>query len=114
MTKIVKRYKKKIKDISNSRYSDTYILVDSDGKEYYESQDDIVIPERDNDRLHQVELSEQGRLDLISYRYYNTTHLWWVIAKASDIYNPLEVKEGDILRIPTLDSIYGYRGVMGI
>lgn len=114
MSEIIRRYKKNIKDISNSRYANSYLLIDSDGNEYYESQDDLVIPERDSDRLHQVEVSEEGRLDLISYRYYNTSHLWWVIAKASDIYNPLEVKEGDILRVPTMDSIYGYRGVIGI
>lgn len=47
-----------------------------------------------------VKASEEGRLDLISYKIYGTVDYWWVIAIANDIYFPLDVKAGDVLLLP--------------
>lgn len=44
--------------------------------------------------------TEDGRLDLVSYRVYNTPINWWIIARFNGIINPDSVKAGDTLRIP--------------
>ena len=46
--------------------------------------------------------NEEGRLDLVSYRVYNTPVHWWIIARFNSIINPETVKAGMSLRIPRL------------
>lgn len=46
--------------------------------------------------------SEDGRLDLVSYRVYNTPTKWWIIARFNSIINHETAKAGMILRIPDL------------
>jgi hypothetical protein len=42
------------------------------------------------------------RLDLISYQFYGTPQLWWVIAAVNNIVDPLYgAEDGTQLRIPT-------------
>lgn len=57
------------------------------------------------DIYHTVTSSEQGRLDLVSYKYYGTTRLWWVIAMVNGIPNPSELEPGIVLRIPPIDIV---------
>jgi hypothetical protein len=53
------------------------------------------------DLYHQVQAGEEGRLDLISYTYYGTTLLWWVLAEANQIWEPMKgCTPGLTLRIP--------------
>ena len=49
-----------------------------------------------------VQASEIGRLDLVSYRVYNTPVNWWIIARFNSIINPDAVQAGTRLRIPIL------------
>lgn len=50
-----------------------------------------------------VVLSEEsGRLDLVSYRVYNTPVKWWVIARFNSIINPETAVAGTKLKIPSL------------
>ena len=49
-----------------------------------------------------VQSSESGRLDLVSYRVYNTPVNWWIIARFNSIINPDAVQAGTRLRIPIL------------
>lgn len=38
---------------------------------------------------------------LISYKYYNTIKLWWIIAFANNVINPINsLQVGDIIKIP--------------
>ena len=73
------------------------------------------IEERDDDILHTVVVGE--RLDLLAFRYYNDSGLWWIISRANgldpSIISPevgLELKipqnTGDILtRFQTMNTI---------
>jgi hypothetical protein len=46
-------------------------------------------------------IRQRDRLDLISYRYYGNTSLWWVIAIFNtNIYHPLILNVGDTINIP--------------
>jgi hypothetical protein len=49
-----------------------------------------------------VTASESGRLDLVSYRVYNTPVNWWIIARFNAIINPETAVAGTVLRIPRL------------
>ena len=46
--------------------------------------------------------NEENRLDLVSFRVYNTPVRWWIIARFNSIINPNYVPAGTILKIPRL------------
>lgn len=46
--------------------------------------------------------SEAGRLDLVSYRVYNTPVHWWIIARFNSIISAESVQSGTLLKIPYL------------
>jgi hypothetical protein len=64
------------------------------------------IPEQDSDQFTDVDPGEAGRLDLVSYRVYRIEALWWVIAVANDIVDPIaETTTGRRLRYPSFDWV---------
>lgn len=64
-------------------------------------------PETAEDKYHTVVQGEELRLDLLSYAYYRTPELWYVIAIVNDLVSVFDdVKIGDVLRIPSLSTIY--------
>ena len=46
--------------------------------------------------------NESSRLDLVSYRVYNTPVNWWIIARFNSIINPETAVAGTKLKIPRL------------
>lgn len=59
------------------------------------------IPFSPADQYHTISSLDVGRLDLVSYKYYQTPELSWVLAEANEIFFPPEdMQEGDVLRIP--------------
>ena len=64
------------------------------------------IPESEDDLYHEVTAGEAGKLDTLSYYYYGTVNLWWVIASANGVLNPLRVEAGTKLRIPSIEKVY--------
>ena len=55
------------------------------------------IPKSDGDIY--IITQDGDRLDLLSYRYYNDSSLWWYIANANNLTN-INVPIGTSLRIP--------------
>lgn len=110
--KIVKETKQDKSKNPDSRYRNLKILSGSDGKSFYETRRNIDIRESTNDFVHEVSLGEEGRLDLIAYRYYKNPTLWWVIAYFNNILDPFEIPAGMVLKIPSKESIYGYGGIL--
>lgn len=109
---IVKHYPDPADRLAGSRYHHCDRIRDDEGDEYLESYEGLSFPERPDDRYHQVEPGEVNRLDLISYKYYGTPLLYWVIAEASGLDDPQEISAGATLRIPSRAAIYGYKGVL--
>lgn len=109
---IVNRYNDPTESSRTSRYRRTTRLLDDEGNTYLETADRLEFPEREDDSYHLVTAKDSNRLDLISYQYYGTPLLYWVIAIASDIDDPLNVPPGTSLRIPSKQSLYGYKGVL--
>jgi len=60
-----------------------------------------------DDALYTMRESDNGRLDLVAYRYYGTSELWWVIALVNGIADPLQgVDAGTVLTIPRLKKVF--------
>lgn len=90
----------------NSRYNKRKVLVQEDGTEFLESFDKPNIKSSGRDKFHLVLAGEKNRLDIISYKYYGTPLLYWVIAEVNNISNPTMVEPGTVLRIPSTSEIY--------
>ena len=58
-----------------------------------------------NMSFYTVPKEEENRLDLISWYFYKTPELFWIIMAINDIIDPFDVKEGTVLKIPPKDFI---------
>ena len=96
-------------DLSNVGYYDKeemfkIISDELDGSRYYDLTDDIIIDVDTIDpsryTLHTVSIGETPYS--LSYKYYNTTQLWWVILVFNGIEDPFEIarSSGMVLKIP--------------
>ncbi len=62
---------------------------------------DIVVPDP-SDILFKVPAGGQGRLDLISQKFFGTPELWWAIARVNAMIDPMiGPSAGDLVRVPT-------------
>lgn len=69
------------------------------------------IPFSEADEYLKVDSNYENRLDKVSFDYYGTVVLWWVIAQASGLRNPLYVPIGTVLRIPPYATLFKLRGI---
>ena len=95
-----------------SRYKKLEVFLD-DTNVYFANPEYIEIPHHSDDKYFSVTAKYVNRLDLISHKFYNESKLWWVIAKANGISDPLEIPLNKILRIPAISTLYGSGGVIG-
>lgn len=103
---ILKEYKYNSKGNQKlSRYKNLRRYIDADGYNFIETPDKVVIRESTLDRMFIVDPGCENRLDLVSYKFYGTPFLWWVLAKINNIQNPMYLPTGVILRIPPLNNI---------
>ena len=65
----------------------------------------ICIPISDRDQFHRVTDDDVRRIDLLAWRYYGDCALWWVIAEANNVRNPLALEPSQVLRIPALEIV---------
>jgi hypothetical protein len=85
------------------KYNSVYSL---NGETFFETYDIPSIPKSAKDIYHQLKSGEEGRWDLVSYKYYRTVNYWWLICIANDISDPFDVPPaGTIIRIPSLDYV---------
>lgn len=71
-----------------------------------------VVPPADDDQLVEVTQGWEGRLDLLSADFYGTPELWWVLAEANQMIDPLgEVRLGAQIRVPRLDRVFNLLAV---
>lgn len=76
-----------------------------DGVLYRGTRSNMEFKVKETDVFHVI--AEGERLDSLAYHYYADPALWWVIADANDIKNPLRVEVGKRLRIPSKSTVYG-------
>jgi hypothetical protein len=93
-------------------------LITLDGVEHWESPEFPEIGTDPTDLLYTAGRDE--RIDLISYRFYGTEALWWIIALANEMeLVPNDLYEGQELVIPSGRRVFSQilrrpsRGVEG-
>jgi len=85
-----------------SRYAACILLRDGRGDSLGTRQCIDTTPRRD-DRFHTV--IEADRLDLIAHRYLGDARLWWIIPDYNDVFFPLELEVGTVLRVPSVEHV---------
>ena len=99
-TKEYKTTTRDIQDPIDSRYFGSDLIEDT-GMLFRGTYSLYIPPLKDTDTYTQIRAGESGRLDLVAYRTYKNPRLYWVIAQANGIINPIEeAVVGLILRIP--------------
>jgi hypothetical protein len=106
------RYAKPRKYTHVSRYSVYRQIIDDNNNQYTETANQYTVDEESTDIYHEVQNEEENRLDIISNKYYNTPDYYWVIAMANDLVDPFIIKVGDVLRIPSIYSLYHWGGAL--
>lgn len=86
----------------DSRYAGCVLYVDG-SDEFVGSRQRIDTTPRPDDVFHSV--VEGDRVDLIAYRCWGRTDLWWVVCDYSDIACPVELEPGTVLRLPSLEYV---------
>ena len=106
------RYARPRKYVKVSRYKIYRQIVENDGTTYLETVNQTPVIETESDIYHEVDITEENRLDIIANRYYNDPSLWWVIAMANDLVDPFLIKVGTIVRIPNFLSLTQWKGAL--
>ena len=85
-----------------SRYA-TAILYTGGAEEFLGTRVPVDATPRPDDRFHTV--VDGDRLDLLAHRYLGRTDLWWIICDYNDIFFPMELEPGSVLRIPSVEHV---------
>ena len=94
-----------------SRYG-KYRQIVEDHVARVETFNQTFVDKSDRDRFHTVATEQENRLDIIANIYYNDPSMWWVVALANDLVDPMVVKPGSVLRIPPIISLYNLGGAL--
>ena len=86
----------------NSRYAGSILIRDADGNTLGTRQRIDTKPRYD-DRFHTV--IDGDRIDLIAHRYLGDARLWWIVADYNDLFFPLELETGAVLRLPSVERV---------
>lgn len=86
----------------DSRYASCVLYRDGHGDSLGLRQRIDNAPRHD-DQFHTV--TDGERLDLIAYRYLGDAKLWWIVCDYNDIFFPLELGPGTVLRIPSVEHV---------
>ena len=61
-------------------------------------------------RLYQLDTYEEFRPDVISFRCYKNTQVWWILMKYNDIIDPFnELVAGLVLKVPDFKDIQNFQ-----
>ncbi len=86
----------------NSRYATSVLYLDG-SEEFLGTRPMIETSPRHDDRFHAV--VEGDRIDVLAHRYFCRADLYWIICDYNDVFFPLELEIGAVLRIPSLDHV---------
>jgi hypothetical protein len=87
---------------SDSRYASCFVLRDG-SEESLGTRRCIDTTPRQDDCFHVV--SDSDRIDNLAYRYFDDPTLWWIIADYNEIFFPLQLPVGAMLRIPSMEHV---------
>ena len=91
---------------ANSRYTNGIVAANRSGKNFLVLRKPIKLEEDSTDTFIVITQELTKRPDLVSYRAYGVTELWWVIYEFNNIRDPLfDLKLNQILRIPSIERV---------
>ena len=85
-----------------SRYAGS-VLYTGREEAFFGARDRIDTTPRPDDRFHTVVAGD--RVDSLAARYLGQAELWWVLCDYNDIFFPLELELGAVLRIPSTEHV---------
>jgi len=85
-----------------SRYA-AAVLFTGQAEEFLGTRFPVDTSPRPDDRFHTV--VDGDRADLLAHRYLGRAELWWIICDYNDIFFPLELEPGTVLRIPSVEHV---------
>lgn len=94
--------------LTEERYENIFnIHQDEDDRYYYNLLETVNFPENLPEAFFNSYTVQPGdTFPYISYKLFSTIHVWWVIALANQIINPIKpLESGTILKIPTINII---------
>jgi len=86
----------------SSRYANCVLYVDG-SDEFIGARERIDTSSQADDIFHTVQAGD--RIDLLAYQYLGDATLWWVICDYNDLFFPLELEIGMVLRIPSMEYV---------
>ena len=92
------------------RYNNHFIYRDPETTDkFYQMWNPPTIPQKETDITYIIPAEMAYRPDLISYNFYNTPLLAWVISYVNGILNPLDKTDGlyagRAIRIPDITTV---------
>ena len=85
-----------------SRYASSALFTGQDD-EFLGTRPRVDTTPRPDDRFHTV--VEGDRVDSLAARYLGRSELWWILCDYNDIFFPLELELGAVLRIPSVEHV---------
>jgi len=91
-----------VRETSRQRFAR---LVEIEGVECWELWEPPTIDAHPDDIVYTV--ARTDRIDLLSYRFYSSSELWWIIALANDFrLLPNDMTENMRIRIPSPNRVF--------
>jgi hypothetical protein len=85
-----------------SRYA-SCVLLREGGLESLGTRPRLDSSPRYDDQFHTV--VDGDRIDLIAWRYFGDAALWWVVCDYNDLFWPLDLEPGTVLRLPSREHL---------
>ena len=85
-----------------SRYAAAVLYMGQE-EMFLGARDRVDTTPRPDDRFHTVVAGD--RVDLLAARYLGQANLWWILCDYNDIFFPLELELGTVLRIPSMEHV---------
>ena len=73
---------------------------------------DLKANQSERDIIHTVTLDERERPDLVALTFYGDARLYWVVLGANGLREKSQLKEGLVIRIPSMNALYGSDGLI--
>ncbi len=86
----------------DSRYVSCILYRDSEGDSFGNRHRVDTTPRYD-DQFHTV--IDGDRIDMLAYHYLGDATLWWIICDYNEIFFPLGLEMGQVLRIPSVEFV---------
>jgi hypothetical protein len=91
---------------ANSRYTNGKVTTNRLNKTFLILRKPIKLEEDSTDTFIEVDQQLEKRPDLVSYKAYGVSELWWAIYEFNNIRDPFfDLKSGQILRIPAIERV---------